>query len=157
MPGFAPPEPIYADDERLDLDDFEMLTEAELRKLEVYCFANCANTMPYILPAHGDQAPVPWIESFGNEHDLVARLGMLAPHGTDRGVHIDGPRYMRKDGWGHFLNAHYLVEIENKQKHGRKHGGEGGRDPYVLLDTHTYPENLTPRLFAYINGGVPPV
>ncbi len=112
IPGFAPPEPIYANDEKLDLDDFEPLTEQELAKLEVYCFANCANTLRYILPAAETHGPVPWIESYGNEHDIVARLGMLAPHGTAYGVHIDGPRYMKTGGWGHFLNAHYLVDIE---------------------------------------------
>lgn len=154
--GFAPPEPIYADDEQLDLDDFEPLSEQELRKLEVYCFANCANTMRYVLPASDNYGPLPWIESFGNEHDLVARLGMLAPHGADYGVHIDGPRYMRVGGWGHFLNAHYLVDVERKQRHGRRHGGNGTCDPYILLDAGDYPANMTPRLFAYINGGTPP-
>ena len=76
-PRYAPPEFVYPDQEPIDLDDFEPLTGAELAKLEVYCFANCANTMPYI--GAWDGRPVPWIENFGNEHDIVARLGMLAP------------------------------------------------------------------------------
>ena len=76
-PRYAPPEFVYPDQEPINLDDFESLTGAELAKLEVYCFANCANTMPYIGAWEG--RPVPWIENFGNEHDIVARLGMLAP------------------------------------------------------------------------------
>ena len=47
-PRYAPPEFVYPDQDPIDLDDFEPLTGAELAKLEVYCFANCANTMPYI-------------------------------------------------------------------------------------------------------------
>ena len=63
----------------------------ELAKLEVYCFANCANTMPYI--GAWDGRPAPWIENFGNEHDIVARLGMLAPRAEYWGIDIAGPRY----------------------------------------------------------------
>ncbi len=79
-PRYAPPEFVYPDQEPIDLNDFDPLTGAELAKLEVYCFANCANTMPYIGVWEG--RPVPWIENFGNEHDIVARLGMLAPRGS---------------------------------------------------------------------------
>ena len=78
--SFAPPEFVYPDEMPLDMDEFEPLEEAELAKLEIYGFANCANTMRYYRPPVEGQKPIPWIESFGNQHDLVARLGMLAPH-----------------------------------------------------------------------------
>ena len=79
-PGHAPPEFVYPDQEPINLGDFEPLTGEELAKLEVDCFANCANTMPYI--GAWDGRPVPWIENFGNQNDIVARLGMLALCGS---------------------------------------------------------------------------
>ena len=60
-PLYAPPELVYPDEDPIDLDDFGALTEAELAKLEVYCFANCANTMTTSRPADGH--PLPWIKS----------------------------------------------------------------------------------------------
>ena len=48
--------------------------------------------MPYLNPDFLGR-PRPWIESYGNEHDVVARLGVLAPHSAERSVHIDGSRY----------------------------------------------------------------
>jgi hypothetical protein len=75
----------------------------ELAKLAVYCFANCATDMKYIDAKHR----MPRIQSFGNEHDLVARLGMLAPHPHKRHGEISGPRFRHDGAWGHLLNAHY--------------------------------------------------
>ena len=66
-----------------------------------------------------DGRPLPWIESFGNENDIVARLGMLAPRPEQWGIRINGPRYERHGAWGHMLNEHYLKEIERRQKRGR--------------------------------------
>ena len=125
------------------------------RKLEVYCFANCANTMPYYRPPTYDQPPIPWIESFGNQHDVVARLGMLAPNAAKWQIAIDGPRYVDRDAWGHLLNQHYLIAVEQMQKVGRKWGGHGGRAPYTLLNPDAFPDITIPRLFSYINGGSP--
>jgi len=152
---YAPPEFVYPDESRFQLDDFDPLTEDELAKLEVYCFANCATTMPYYRPPTYDRAPIPWIESFGNQHDIVARLGMLAPNAATWNIVIDGPRYVRQDGWGHLLNQHYLIAVEHAQKVGRKRGGQGGRAPYDLVNVDVFPDFTTPRLFMYLNGGTP--
>lgn len=35
------------------------------------------------------------------------------------------------------------------------HDGAGGAAPYVLANPAVYPDQQTPRLFGYINGGVP--
>ena len=152
---YAPPEFVYPDASRFQLDDFEPLTEDELAKLEVYCFANCANVMPYERPPTYDRSPIPWIESFGNVHDIVARLGMLAPRAAQWGIAIDGPRYAYRNGWGHLLNEHYLLAIEQAQKEGRKRGGRGGRAPYELVNADAFPDTMVPRLFSYLNGGAP--
>jgi hypothetical protein len=58
----------------------------------VYCFANCATVMRYVDP----RRRLPRIESFGNEHDLVAGLGMLAPDPLGEAVAIDGPLWRRR-------------------------------------------------------------
>ncbi|MEZ4767480.1 MAG: hypothetical protein R2844_03535 [Caldilineales bacterium] len=147
------PEFVCPDQEPWRAEDFLPLSEEELAKLEVYCFANCANTMKYIR-ADGPQ-PIPYIESFGNENDLVARLGMLAPRREARGIDIDGPCFMKPGGWGHLLNAHYLIDVEKRQKRGRKPGGAGTSAPYVPMHTGTAESDETPRLFGYINGGEP--
>jgi hypothetical protein len=151
---FAGPEFIYPDQAGLKLGDFTPLQEAELAKLEVYCFANCANEMKYFKPPEAGQAPVPWIENYGNEFDIVARLGMLAPDPGQLGVDIDGPCYEHFETWGHLLNEHYLFAIEEYQKAGQKKGGSGGSAPFKLVNAQDYPGFETPRLFSYINGGV---
>ena len=151
----APPEFVYPEQEGLEVKDFELLTEHELAKLEIYCFANCANTMRYHRAAHTGAGPIPWIESFGNENDIVARLGMLAPRAKKWGITIDGPRYERRRAWGHLLNQHYLAPIDEAQKVGHKRGGRGGSAPFELIDGRTHPNAKTPRLFGYINGGAP--
>ena len=147
----APPEFVYPEEDELCLTDFEPLTEEELSKLELYCFANCANTMTYLRP---DRA-IPYIESFGNEYDIVARLGMSAPRAEHWGIHIDGPRYMCPQAWGHLLNEHYLSVIEKYQKVRHIKGGQGGLKPYQLINAEDYPTCPAPRLFSYINGGRP--
>jgi hypothetical protein len=153
--GVAPPEFVYPDEMPLNLDDFEPLEEAELAKLEIYAFANCANTMRYYRPPSAGQPPIPWIESFGNQHDLVARLGMLAPNPGKWGLDIQGPWYERFGAWGHLLNEHYLFGIEDCQKVGRRRGSAGGSAPYQLINVESYPDYVTPRLYGYINGGKP--
>ncbi len=133
----------------LDPDDFEDVTTAELERLEIYCFANCASEMRYVDP----ERQLPWIESFGNEHDLVARLGMLAPNLEAEQIAIDGPAWVHRGAWGHLLNLHYLRHIAQAQG-GAAHPGPTTTtaDPYVPLGPSSA---SAPRLFAYINGGTP--
>lgn len=139
---------------KLDPTDFEPLDGDELGKLELYCFANCATEMRYI--DRTADGPLPWIESYGNQFDLVARLGMLAPNAQQRGVVIDGPCYEHKGAWGHLLNRHYLTHIDVNQRQGRKRGPvDGSATPYMLINAGEYPAESQPRLYRYLNGGAP--
>jgi len=96
------------------------LTPAHLRKLEVYAVANCASDMRHIVPAGPDHPAAPYIESLGNEHDLVACLGVLAQRRGEGGVRIDGNGYHRPGAWGHLLNAHYLEPLQRDVQEGRQ-------------------------------------
>jgi hypothetical protein len=150
---YAPAEFIYQSDEDLDLRDFAPLTEAELAKLEVYSFATCADVFVHYRAPRGARPPIPYIEHFGNEKDVVARLGMLAPKSAERGILIDGPRFMRDSAWGHLLSEHYLYPIQDVQRVGRKQGGRGGAAPFRLINRVRAGLPVTPRLYRYINGG----
>lgn len=152
---FAEPVFVYPDQAPFKLSDFEPIAEDELAKLELYCFANCASSCGYYRRPTLHRPPIPWIESFGNELDIVARLGMLAPDAAGRGVVIDGPRYIHRGAWGHLLNEHYLRPIEQQQKVGRRRGGRGGRAPFDVLDPDSLPDATLPRLYSYLNGGSP--
>ncbi len=148
-----PDVPYVAQDESpIDLDDFEPLTDDQWCKLEVYCFATCANDMRY----HCPDERVPWIEHFGNDRDLVARLGMLAPNAEEERIHIAGRRYVRP-ACGHLLNVDYLLPIADKQKPGRKRGGTCGAYPFKLDNPQPGEEDgqTPPVLYSYINGGPP--
>jgi hypothetical protein len=149
----APPEWIPLPDAPLNLAEFGPLTERDLAKLEIYCFATCANTVTHLRPPAQGKRGVPHIEHFGNEFDIVARLGMQAPNALGRGIRIEGPRYVRLGGWGHLLNAHYLYPLADAQREGRRRGGRGTSAPFVLLGEGEGARG--PRLFEYINGGVP--
>jgi hypothetical protein len=151
--AFAEPEFVYPQEGPILLEEFDPLEEEELAKLEIYAFANCANRMPYHPTARKNGRPFPWIESYGNEHDLVARLGMLAPRPEHWGIQIDGPRYELPGMWGHLLNEHYLTKIEEHQRQGYRKKPRGGTRPYRPVGETAGDE--TPRLFAYINGGRP--
>jgi len=124
----------------------EIVTAKEWLKLEMYCFANCASEMVQIKVRSGNGLPVPWIESFGNENDIVARLGVLANAAGPGSVRIDGDRYKR-DAWGHLLNAHYLYPIFQAKFSGDPAGG------LVPLEGNRLSK---PRLFAYLNRKSPP-
>jgi hypothetical protein len=125
------------------------VTPAEIAKLEVYCFANCASEMSYVDTA----LEHPRIESYGNEHDLVARLGMLAPDPAECDIQIAGPRFIHKGAWGHLLNAHYLIDIDKAQRRRKSRGSvPAGAAPYVLIEG-TAPAGAVPHLFRYLNGG----
>lgn len=136
----------------LDLAEFSLLTREHLQKLEVYAFATCAQEFRH--PEHRDW-PRPWIEHFGNEHDIVARLGMLAPRPRLWRIRVDGARYEHPGAWGHLLNAHYLTPIGASQKHGHRRGGCGSMEPFRPAGSDARRGSAAPRLFAYINGGRP--
>lgn len=126
---------------------FRCRGRVDASKLEVYAFANCATRMTW--ETTRGRCPAghpPYIESFGNENDLVARLGMLAPNRRERGICIDGRGFLRKDAWGHLLNVHYLAPMERYLTHGGDH-------PFTPLPgTHA---NARPRLYGYYNGKSP--
>ena len=125
----------------------EQVTLEELRKLEIYCFANCASEMVPVKIRGENGIPTPWIESYGNEMDIVARLGVLANVTGPGSVRIAGNRYVRDAAWGHLLNAHYLFPMMEARKAGDPAGGlvplKGSR-------------SSKPRLFAYLNAKSPP-
>ena len=152
--AYAPPEFIFPSDEPLNASDFAPLEESQLAKLEVYSFATCANVVTPIRPAEKERRAVPYVEHFGNEYDIVARLGMLAPNAEARSIQISGPRFVRLGAWGHLLNAHYLYPIAEVQRHGRRRGGMGTAAPFVALGNGR-DEATIPRLYEYINGGTP--
>jgi hypothetical protein len=126
-------------------DRLKPVAREHLAKLEVYCFANCAGRMTYI----DERLQLPWIESFGNQHDLVARLGMLAPEQSE--ISISGPCFRHDGAWGHLLNAHYLRAIDQTHPQGSDSGAPVGAAPYVVIDGTASP-NTVPRLFSYLRG-----
>jgi hypothetical protein len=123
----------------------EVVTREELQKLEIYCFANCASEMVPVSTGDKNGMLVPWIESYGNEMDIVARLGVLANVVGPGSVRIGGDRYKRPSAWGHLLNAHYLCPMMKA----RSKDSSGGLVPLKgnLL--------ATPRLFAYLGAKSP--
>ncbi len=130
--GFRQPEPVTRD---------------ELSKLEIYCFANCATEMVPVKIGRGRMS-APWIESYGNDKDIVARLGVLANETGPGSVHIGGDRYRRNAAWGHLLNAHYLYPMMKFRS---------SRDPAAGLVPLKGNRFSTPRLFDYLNAKSPPV
>jgi len=125
----------------------EQITLEELRKLEIYCFANCASEMVGVKTRDQNGVPTPWIESYGNEKDIVARLGVLANLKGPGSVSIAGDRYRRDAAWGHLLNAHYLYPMMQSRKSGDAAGG------LVPLNG----KRSMPRLFEYLNAKSPPL
>ena len=153
--AYAPPEFVYPMEGPVDLDEFKPLRAEELAKLELYCFATCANVMVYSTPPADGRAPVPYMEHFGNEKDIVARLGMLAPRSGMWEIRIDGPRFVRPDAWGHLLDEHYLYPIVDGQRRGRRQGGNNSAAPFIAAAHDEQAGSPAPRLYSYINGGSP--
>jgi hypothetical protein len=118
-----------------------------IAKLECYCFANCSTSMTPIAVVGSPPHHAPWIESYGNEFDAVARLGLLAPPHGIGSARIEGDRYRRDDTWGHLMNVHYLAPLQR----------ELSRNP-VESQLKPFRENLlrVPRLFEYWGGRSPP-
>jgi hypothetical protein len=123
----------------------ECLRPEHIAKLECYCFANCSTSLTPIALTGTPPRHTPWLESFGNEFDLVARLGLLAPPHGIGSARIEGDRYRRDKFWGHLFNVHYLAPLERELSN----GGSSALKPFG--------ENLleTPRLFEYYAGKSP--
>jgi hypothetical protein len=123
------------------------LTRDHIGKLETYCFANCSSSMGPIAVVGSPVRHSPWIESYGNENDLVARLGVLAPPYGIGSARIEGDRYRHDGAWGHLLNAHYLNPILPAVQAG---------DP-ATANVSPFPDNLlqVPRLWGYYAGAQP--
>jgi hypothetical protein len=126
----------------------EQVTPEELRKLEIYCFANCASEMVPVKARGENGIPTPWIESYGNEMDIVARLGVLANVTGPGSVSIGGDRYQCDAACGHLLNAHYLFPMMEACKSGDSAGG-------LVPLNGSRPSK--PRLFDYLNAKSPPL
>jgi hypothetical protein len=139
LPSFAWPGYGHRQPEQVTLD--------ELRKLEIYCFANCASEMVPVKIRGENGIPTPWIESYGNEMDIVARFGVLASTTGPGSVQIAGDRYKRDAAWGHLLNAHYLFPMMESRKSGDPAGG---------LVSLKGSRSSKPRLFDYLNAKSPP-
>ena len=122
------------------------LSFEELAKLEIYAFANCASLMGPIDRKHG----LPYLESYGNQHDVIARLGVLSRAPGPQSQRIRGERFIRRDAGGHLLNAHYLHPMECEWRAAREQG---------QLQTQLKPMPGTrrsqPRLFEYFGGATP--
>ena len=86
---------------RLGLDK-----ELYLKKLEIYCFANCATKMNYIINE------LPYMEHFANNNDYVAALGCNCGNDIKDIISIDGKKFIKKKS-GHMLNTHYIDNFKN--------------------------------------------
>ena len=73
-----------------------------MKKLEIYAFANCASKMNYIID------DLPYIESFANENDIVAKLGCNCAEDVKKYISISGKTFINNDKFGHMLSSHYL-------------------------------------------------
>jgi len=119
-----------------------------LMKLELYTFANCADRMRYV----AESEKLPYMEHFANEFDWVARLGILSPVRADGAatIEIDGPVYLQEREWGHLLNEHYLMAIDDHLYPG------AGRHSRV---ENPFPPGgggpARPRLYDYFHGKSP--
>jgi pimeloyl-ACP methyl ester carboxylesterase len=137
------------------------LYEALLRlaKLEVYTFANCADRMGYVHPS----LQVPYMEHFANERDIVARLGVLSPlrggpnkrtevasGNSESLIEIDGPTFVQTGAWGHLLNEHYLMPIDDYLYPGARRQRRE-EDPYPPKGE----QSPKPRLYGYFHGKRP--
>ncbi|MCK6684098.1 MAG: hypothetical protein L6R30_16980 [Thermoanaerobaculia bacterium] len=113
----------------------------QLAKLEIYAFANCSSRMTR------HPRGIPLIESFGNSKDIVARLGMFS---GDTAIKIDGPKWERKQAWGHLLNEHYLVPMIQAVE-SEAPGPASGAAPFVpYRPGPEHPDR--PLLYRYVAG-----
>jgi hypothetical protein len=126
-----------------------------LAKLEIYTFANCADKMNYVttnlkLPFAARE--LPYMEHFANEFDWVARLGILSPLRGDSEniVEINGEVYEQKEQWGHLLNEHYLMAIDDHLYPGSSRFRRN-ENPFPPIGGG----EAKPRLYQYFHGNSP--
>ena len=50
----------------------------------------------------------PYIESFANENDLVAKMGCNCSDDIKELINIDGKLFVNKNSSGHMFNTHYF-------------------------------------------------
>lgn len=91
---------------KVGLDD-----EKYLKKLEIYCFANCSSQTTYL------KNELPFLEHFANKEDFVAKLGCNCSDKVKKYINIDGPIYINENGWGHMLENHYLNDFKHNFPH----------------------------------------
>lgn len=127
-----------------------LLTHEELAKLEVYAFGHCASPLQPIDHARR----LPYLESYGNEFDVLARLGVLAPPPPGPGGYrTGGERFVRRGAWGHLLNAHYLWPMEQEWRLSQRAERLDGHSIWRPLPGNT---TRRPRLLDYFGGASPP-
>jgi hypothetical protein len=90
-----------------NLNRLGLNSEKYLKKLEIFCFSNCASKMKYI------KNELPYIESFANENDFVAKLGCNCPAEVKDLIDIDGTVFINKNSYGHLFKYHYLNNFTN--------------------------------------------
>jgi hypothetical protein len=78
-----------------------------IKKLEIYAFANCSSNMVYVKEKY------PYIESFANDNDIVARLGCNCNNKVKKYIKIDGPVFIKENKSGHMFNSHYINNFQN--------------------------------------------
>ncbi len=148
----AGPEFVYPEDAPQDLTDFDPLEEHQLAKLEIYAFATCADEMTYYRTPTPGTPPIPWIEHFGNENDLVARLGMLASIRISTASTSTAPA-MRTPAPGAICSTPTIWPPSTVPSGPPANGAAwAGRAPFFLVNNDCLPRP-SPRLFGYLNGG----
>lgn len=92
---------------------FGLNTEEYMKKLEIYCFSNCASNMCYIKNNY------PYMEHFANKNDFVAKLGCNCPDNIKHLINIHGKIFINENGSGHLLNLHYLHNFSKNYPNSR--------------------------------------
>ena len=73
-----------------------------LKKIEIYCFANCCSKMEYV------RDNLPYMEHFANEHDVIAKMGCNHDKDISELIKIDGITFIKENKYGHMFNSHYI-------------------------------------------------
>lgn len=133
------------------------VSEAELRKLELYLFACAAASIPGLGTDGGRKAPQ--VEHFVNEHDLVAKISI-----NYRGpecLSLRGRVFYRAGKYGHLLNACYLDDLDAYRDVGDRQGLLTAQTPKTESPQAEVPmargraAAAAPRLLEYREGGSP--